>query len=318
MLSIRISQDAEECARIWAKAWPQRCIFDLWEVRTCFASCFGNTPYFIVAEESDEISGLLALSWIEESNNFGQFPGETWRAKTWLEQNKVPAQSRHAVQAVLESVPGDLHVRYLTPEFLPEDSFPLAVDEVGFLFFPGRYGYCFNNYMLEFSGKSRKKLSREISTLQSGGISYRYDHCADIQWMFRRNLESFGELSYFSDPRFLSSYEKLVAYLFDNNFLRVTTVLLGGVVAAVDIGTVWNNVYTVLAGATNPCFPGVAKIINLHHLEWACRQRLDMVDFLCGDFGWKQRFHLTQRPLYGIYRRTASTPFAELRSGSIR
>ena len=317
MLNIRISQDLEECARIWKKIWPHHCIFDLWQVRVCFASCFGSTPYFIVAEEAGKITGLLALSWIEESKSYGHFPGETWRAKTWLEQNKIPALSRQEFQAMLQSVPGEMHVRYLSPEFLPEDSFPLAVDEVGFLFLPGRYDYCFSNYMLEFSGKSRKKLSREISTLQSAGVSYRYDHSADIQWMFRRNLESFGELSYFSDPRFLSSYEKLVAYLFDNKLLRATTVLLGGAVAAVDIGTLWNNRYTVLAGATNPDFPGVAKIINLHHLEWACRQRLEIVDFLCGDFGWKNRFHLTPRPLYEIYRRPASAALAELGSGSI-
>ncbi|MDH3330668.1 MAG: GNAT family N-acetyltransferase, partial [Desulfobulbaceae bacterium] len=80
--------------------------------------------------------------------------------------------------------------------------------------------------------------------------------------------------------------------------LRITTLLLGGTVAAVDIGAVWNNSYTVLAGATNPEFPGVAKLINFHHMEWACQQRLGAVDFLCGDFGWKQRFHLASRPLY--------------------
>jgi CelD/BcsL family acetyltransferase involved in cellulose biosynthesis len=42
----------------------------------------------------------------------------------------------------------------------------------------------------------------------------------------------------------------------------------------------------------------VAKLINFHHLEIACRERFDSVDFLCGDFGWKQRFRLVARPLY--------------------
>ena len=311
MLKIKISEDIEECARIWEKVWPQCCIFDLWKVRACFASCFGNTPYFIVAEEFGEIAGLLALSWIEESKSYGQFPGETWQSKTWLEQNKIPAQSRQAIQAMLESVPGELHLRYLTSDGLPEGIFPLAVDEVGYLFFPARYDYVFDTYMREFSTKSRKKLSREIASLQSSGVSYRYNHGADIEWMFRKNMESYGEFSYFSNPPFLASYEKLVAWLFDNKFLRITTVLLGGEVAAVDIGTVWKRQYTVLAGGTNPEFPGVAKIINLHHLDWACQQRLNVVDFLCGDFGWKNRFHLTQRPLYEIHRNSVSSPSVE-------
>jgi len=53
-----------------------------------------------------------------------------------------------------------------------------------------------------------------------------------------------------------------------------------------------------VAGGTGGDFPGVAKLINFHHLEWACRQRLREVDFLCGEFNWKNRFHLTPRPLY--------------------
>ena len=305
MLKISLCEDLNECARIWAKAWPQLCIFDLWEVRASFASCFDSKPYFIVAEEFGQIQGVLALSWIEESQCYGHFPGETWQAKTWLEQNKIPARSKQVLDAMFESIPGPLHLRYLTPDCIPEGSFPLAVDEVGYLFFPGNYDYSFDRYMLEFSGKSRKNLGREIANLQSGGVTYRHDHCADIEWMFRRNLESFGEASYFSDPRFLASYEKLVAWLFDNNLLRVTTVFLGGEIAAVDIGTVWNRGYTVLAGGTSPEYPGVAKIINLHHLEWACQQRLQVVDFLCGDFGWKKRFHLSSRPLYEIYQKSA-------------
>lgn len=306
MLKISSCEDFDECARIWTKTWPKLCIFDLWEVRASFAACFDNKPYFVVAEEFGEVKGMLALSWIEESGSYGHFPGEIWQGKTWLEQNKMPAASRQVLDAMLESIPGPLHLRYLTPDCMPEGSFPLAVDEVGYLFFPGGYDYSFDKYMLEFSGKSRKNLGREIARLQSGGVAYRYDHCADIDWMFQRNLESFGELSYFNDPRFLASYEKLVAWLFDNNLLRTTTVLLGGEIAAVDIGTIWNRGYTILAGGTNAEFQGVAKMINMHHLEWACRKRMQVVDFLCGDFGWKRRFHLSSRPLYEIYRKSGS------------
>jgi CelD/BcsL family acetyltransferase involved in cellulose biosynthesis len=33
-------------------------------------------------------------------------------------------------------------------------------------------------------------------------------------------------------------------------------------------------------------------------MRWACQQRLQQVDFLCGDFHWKKQFHLTPRPLF--------------------
>jgi CelD/BcsL family acetyltransferase involved in cellulose biosynthesis len=245
---------------------------------------------------------MLALSWIDEAQCYGHFPGETWHGKTWLEQNKIIASDPETCRILLDYMPSATRIRYLTlPSYLADD--PLAVvDEVGYLFFPQQYGGSFQTYLQSFSGKSRKKLRCELNRLTSGGMSYRYDCLADVDRLFRMNLENFQEESYFNDPRFLKSFENLAAWLYANRLLRVTTVLIGGRVAAVDIGAVWGSTYTVLAGGTDADFPGVAKLINFHHIEWACQQGLMEVDFLCGDFNWKNRFHLTPRPLYEIAR----------------
>jgi hypothetical protein len=64
------------------------------------------------------------------------------------------------------------------------------------------------------------------------------------------------------------------------------------------MGSIYRGVYTVMAGGANSRYRGVAKLINLHHMQWACQQRLQRVDFLCGDFHWKKQFHLSPRPLY--------------------
>jgi len=301
MKRIRVCDDPGECRLIWETAWPKRCLFDLWEVRDCFATSFKRVPWFLLAENGRQVEGVLALSRVEESRSFMVYPGETWKGKTWMEQNKIPARSASVLAELLCSVPGATHLRYLTRDAVPMDKGPVAVDEVGYLFFPGKYSFSFQNYLKGFSGKSRKKLSRELAVLEEQGVSWRHDAVGDIQWLFRMNLEAFREDSYFYDPRFLDSMDKLAAWLHGRGMLRITTLLLGGTVAAVDIGGVWDRTYTVVAGATNPLFPGVAKMINFHHLEWACQQRLEVVDFLCGDFGWKQRFHLTPRPLYEMW-----------------
>jgi CelD/BcsL family acetyltransferase involved in cellulose biosynthesis len=107
-------------------------------------------------------------------------------------------------------------------------------------------------------------------------------------------------MSYFYDRRFFNAFVDLIAFLDQNNLLRLTSVTVGGRLAAVDVGALWKNSYTILAGGTNPDFPGIAKLINFHHIEWACRQRLAAVDFLCGDFNWKSRLRLQPRPLYKI------------------
>ncbi len=302
-MKIRISEDLEECRKLWSGNCPS-CLFDLWMVREAFALSFCRKPFFIVAEQEGKVSGLLPLCWIEESQCFGYFPGETWRGKTWLEQNKLWTTGHKAVRALLQAMPAPAHLRYmpLEPWYMNEET--VCEDEVGYLFFPRRYNYDTQRYWQEFSGKSRKQLSREMAALSSRGLSFRHDHLSDADAMFQMNLENFWEYSYFHDDRFLASFETLVRRLHDKGMLRITTASLGGKVAAVDVGAVWNNTYTVLAGGTHRDFQGVAKLINFHHLAWACEKRFDLVDFLCGDFGWKRRFHLTARPLFKIRLRT--------------
>ena len=300
MLTVRACEDPEGCRRLWERIWPTECLFDLWPVRACFEEPFGRSLYFLVAEHKGVIRGMLALSWIEEERCFGHFPGETWNGKTWLEQNRIPASGPKVAAELLNHIPGPAHLRYLTRESLSRDEDLVGLDEVGYLFFPRQYDWSFDAYMQQFSAKSRKKLARELGSIETMGVSYRYDELSDMDHLYEMNRKSFGERSYFSDPRFLKSFENLVSWLHKNELLRITTVVVGGEIVAVDVGAVWNRSYTVLAGGARPDFSGVGKLINFHHIEWACRRRLEKVDFLCGDFGWKERFHLDPRPLYEI------------------
>ena len=90
MIDVSVSSDMEEIHRLWQRHWPQTCLFDLWPVRACFQRRFQHTPYFLVAEQRGSFCGLLALSWIDEEQYFGHFPGELWHGKTWLEQKPRP------------------------------------------------------------------------------------------------------------------------------------------------------------------------------------------------------------------------------------
>jgi hypothetical protein len=300
MLDVSVCDDLTEAKRLWQRHWPQECLFDLWPLRAFFQAQFNHPPHFLVARQHGKFRGMLALSWIEEALCFGHFPGETWQGKTWLEQNRILAGDPEVFRALFRSVPATARIRYLTRESLPPDRHATAVDEIGYLFFPKQYGYSFQAYLQRFSNKSRKNIRRELDRLKARGLSYRHNCFEDMAHLFRMNLERFNAQSYFSDLRFLRSFENLAFWLQANGLLRITTVLIGGKVAAVDMGAVWGDAYTVLAGGTDGDFPGVAKLINFHHLEWACDRRLAQVDFLCGEFSWKKRFHLVSRPLYEI------------------
>ena len=176
--------------------------------------------------------------------------------------------------------------------------------ETGYSFSPAKYDYSFDAYFQSFSPKSRKSWERNFRDFTKLGASFHDDRIQDMDLMFQMNLDSYGETSFFSNSMFLGSFEKLLLWLHSRGLLRITTVMCNGEVAAVDVGSVWNSSYTVLAGGVNPNFPGVAKLINFHHMEWACRNRMKTVDFLCGDYGWRSDFieppssHKIEAPSY--------------------
>lgn len=293
MPQFEIITDLEPGREIWERVIPRESLTDLWEVRDCFQRCFGRPAAFVVGREGDDVTGFLPLSWIEETGLWGYFPGETWQGKTWLEGNRIPARDPEVLAGLLRRLPGPCKIRYLLPYPGAEE-----VDETGYLFSPPAYDFRFDNYLAEFSSKSRRRLRKELDAFEERGLEFRYDRPEDFDLIVEMNISRFGESSYFADPRFTESFRLLAGLLRERSWARLTTVLVEGRPAACDLGAVYNGVYTLLAGGTAGDFPGVAKVINLHHIERACREKLRLVDFLCGDFSWKTLFHLSPRPLY--------------------
>lgn len=296
MYDIRIINDLEQCRDIWKRTIPQETVWDIWEVRACFQEHFRRPACFIIAENSRNLTEILPLSWIDESGRYGYFPGETWQNKTWLEQNRIPADNE-MLNDMLDCCPGQYYLRYLLPSLESLSQNSCVVDEVNYSFRPSDYDYDIEKYFQQFSRKSAKNIKREVASLQTGAC-YRYDDISDFEHLVQLNVNNFGDQSYFYDLRFREGFHTLMHYLNDKGWLRITTIIINGDIAAVDMGCVYRGEYTLLGGGTNRDYPGVAKLINLHHIQCSCRERFNLVDFLCGDFSWKQRFHLTARPLY--------------------
>ncbi len=307
MLTIRIVTDFEEGRRLWQKLMPRELVSDLWEFRFCFHRHYNRPLRFIVAEENGATVGFLPLSWVEEKNNFAYFPGETWQGKTWLEQNRVICRDECVLAALMEACPSQYHLRYLLPQ-AGVTGISHIVDEIGYLFNPPEFGYDMTNYFQLFSHKTYKKIMRDIGKIRESGMAYRYDDVADFDAMVKLNTDRFEHNSYFYDTRFRESFRDVMNLCRDNGWMRLTTILVGGNIAAVDLGCVYNNVYTLLGGGTSADFPGIAKLINLHHMEYACQRRFDRADFLCGDFSWKNLFHLSPRPLFLMTDMAAMMP----------
>lgn len=308
-MNVFILNAPEDCRAAWEKYWPVKSVFDLWQVRSCFHNHYNRPLSFHIAESQGHVVGFMPLSWNEETHSYVQFPGETWQGNTWLEQNQIIADTPEVLTGLLDSVPGPVHLRYLNWHPLLEHLQTVNCDETGYLFYPRIHDFSMDNYWMAFPGKSRKKIKAEMGKLFQKQISYRFNHMPDLMELYRMNIEGFQGSSYFCNDRFHRSFNELAEFLWQMGMLRITTVLIGDQIAAVDMGAIFGRAYTLLAGGTNPQFPGVAKIINLHHLEWSCSQRFDSVDFLCGNFNWKERFRLSARPLYEIRHKSPQNEF---------
>ncbi|MFH1837261.1 MAG: GNAT family N-acetyltransferase [Candidatus Omnitrophota bacterium] len=302
MMEIYSETDEEACRDLWERFIRPDQLTDLWDVRECFHRNFDRNLFFVVIKKEKETVGLLPLSFISEKEYYGYFPGEIWNGKTWLEQNRIIVPDKDILRNVIKWLE-DGGKRYFLRYLIENEVFKegdAEIDEIGYYFYPGKIDFDMKNYSGLFSGKSAKKLKKEVDKIYSQGAEIHKGRIEDFDVMVKMNLSRFGADSYFSDKRFTESFRDLRDYLREKGWLRMTTVSINKETAAVDMGCVYKGVYTLLGGGTNALYPGVAKVINLHHIEEACRERYEKVDFLCGDFSWKKLFHLSPNPLYKI------------------
>lgn len=299
MIKVYAETDLEDCRRLWQELIPPDRLWDLWDIRACFHRHFKRDLFFVAVEDDGQPVGLMPLSWIPEIGCYGYFPGEVWQGTTWLEQNRLIARDQRVFDHMLRWVERKklpFHLRYLFPSpFLPADK--SKVDEIGYVFYSEFLSYNIDNYYSLFSRKSWKAIHKEVDKFYARDLKMRVDDFSDIDLMIKMNIDRFGKESYFFDERFRASFLEMAQFLKDSNMLRTTAVIVDGEVAAVDAGSIYNGVYTLLAGGTHVDYPGVAKLINLYHIKVACEQKYKEADFLCGDFFWKKKFHLSPRTL---------------------
>ena len=289
--------DLEDCKRLWDVLVRPVNVSDLWEFRMCFHPHFRRSPCFMVLEDGEGIAGMLPLCRIDEIDGFGSFPGETWRHKTWLERNPVYVRSPEVLPELLMSCPEGTRLRYLD---LPGSALcdGIEVDEIGYVLYPSRLDFDLDRYHMRFSTKRLKSIRKSIEAFTGQDCSWHINRLEDFDRMVELNVEFFSEGSYLYDHRFRESFRNVTGFLHRRGMLRMVSLEIRGETVAVDVGALFRGGYTIFLGATHQGFPGVAKVMNMHHLRFAFHHGISKVDFLCGDFHWKKLWHLDPEPLY--------------------
>lgn len=288
--------DPDECGRLWKELIHPQVISDIWEFRLCFHRHFNHQPCFLLYKDRQGIAGLVPLAFNPMQGQFVFFPGETWKGRTWLERTPVYARSPEMIEQIIAGCPKGTFLRYVQ---LPDSGVTqeYEVDEIGYVLYPSVFDYDIRSYFKRFSNKRLKSIMKTIHRL-TGSSRFHLNRLEDYDQLVKMNIRSFGSHSYLYNKRFRNAFRDVVQLLHAEGVLRLISLEIEGKLAAIDLGALYNGTYTVFLGGTCPDMPGVAKVINLYHLEFAFTNNIKKIDFLCNDFHWKKLWHLDPEPLY--------------------
>jgi len=293
----RFVKDIDECKKLWKTLIRPRTVSDLWEFRLCFHHHFNRQPWFLVLEDRDGICAMLPLSLARELDMFVFFPGEIWKSRTWNERNPIYLRDPEFLPELYSACPERTYLRYLEHPGACLDP-DLEEDETGYVLYPPHLGYDLDYYIGRFARKKFKEIRKVINALLGVDGAFHLNRLEDFDALVEMSLRHFGSDSYLYDERFRESFRDVMGYLDRRGRLRMVSLEIHGEISAVDLGGLYQGGYTVFLGGTDPRLPGIAKAMNMHHIQFAFSERLSKVDFLCGDFHWKKLWHLDPEPLY--------------------
>ncbi len=173
----------------------------------------------------------------------------------------------------------------------------LIEDEIGYVLYPRDLGPDLTHYRARFSNKKIKAILKEVKSYTEN-TSFHLNRLEDFDRIVDMSVKFYGKDSYLQDSRFREGFRDIMYFLQQGGWLRMVSLEIQGETVAVDLGALWRGTYTVFLGGADRGFPGVAKTMNMHHIEFACEKGISKVDFLCGDFHWKKLWHLDPEPLF--------------------
>lgn len=287
----------DKCEQLWKTFIIPKCVSDLWEFRLCFHKHFHHKPVFLVMEDQSGIAGLVPMSYVQKLDTYFMFPGEIWNNRTWLERTPVYVRDDYSINDLLKACPENSYLRYLEISDGSMD-YDFSEDEIGYVMYPVDLDCNIDYYFKRFSNKKLKAINKVIRSYSDQGCEIYINRMEDYNRLVDMSIQQFGSRSFMYDKRFQRSFNDVLKFLHSNKMLRIISCVIGGELVAVDIGAIYKGIYTVFLGGTDSRFPGIAKLMNMNHIQYSFSEKLNKIDFLCGDFHWKLLWHLDQEVLY--------------------
>ncbi|MBU0763144.1 MAG: GNAT family N-acetyltransferase [Candidatus Altiarchaeota archaeon] len=285
-----IEKDILRCERLWKEYTPSKWLFDEWDYRICLNAGYGYEPYFIVGEKNGERVGVLPL-WYEIKQNFYTFIGGTFP-----ENNTFFMNDKKDIGAFLNQCPMETLLTGIEPS--EAMYYPFKESDPIFFLDMKKYENSLEKYITSFDKKHRKNLRYDLKQFDIRKSEVRTNCLDDFDRMVELNVDRFGEESDLIEPEMAEGIRQLMMRLHERGKLNMITLLLDGVVEAVEIAAIHKGWYYILSGGRNIKVENCGKKMIVEHIKNAVSIGVDKINFLSTDSGWKSRWHLDTIPTY--------------------
>lgn len=302
-LVMQIHSDFSSAEEIWEEFSPNKSFFDLWGVRKSFFEGLGMDPYFltIYRQNGNKKSpmGVLPL-WLDDDEYAGKY---SWCGGYWPEDNTFFVKDPEVIPLLLMAAPAPTELACIKPlkeyEFLKTLYGFEEVSQKKY-FLSLKLYKTMDDYLLKLKKKKRYNVRRDRKHILAFKPRTVYNEFAHIDDLFKHSIVRFrtkypgnpDEYSVFESSRHQQVFRNLIKDSKDYKTRMISTII-NGKVEAVELGFIYHEVYyAVCAGVNVERYPGLGVYSNLLVMEDALNHGCEKIDFLEGNYNWKDSWNL--------------------------
>lgn len=289
-IHFELVKDVSRAYQLWKNFSSEDTLFESWDFRYCFYKYFKYELFFYVGYVADELIGLLPLQFNSDKNYLEFFGG------SFMDDNQLFIKQGYEqyISAFYTYLDPPHHLTYITGE--DEFTRGLPIEDYKYILPLNSFKTSDEYIETYFQGETKKKLRKRIQKIAELPITVSYDHYEDMETLFMLNEEKFGVESSFHKPYRKQIFLDLLRPPFRPQLL---TFFIGDQKVAVNFALIFKEYYTSLnSGIRSEVPKDFVSYMRVKKIDEALKLSLGTYDFLSGDCGWKEHWHLHKVPQY--------------------
>lgn len=290
---LKVHHDLDDCLKLWNQFSPKNSLFQLWDFRLAWYQGFGYKPFFYSLHLGNQVKAVLPLWFNETEKRYEWFGG------TWPEDNLFFVTEDKYLPLLLKISPSPIHLNAIDKEknnliinnqsqFQFKDDYPKYILNIENL-------KTMDDYLLTLNKKSRHQLRyfyKKFNDYQSKLIILNGDQSQLLSKLKDLSIIDFerNDVSEYRKPQRMKTFEMI--YKNQKEYQVLTfLVYIQNLLVSYDIIATYKNNFYILTGASDLLrFPGANSYITYLEIEYALKNKFQLIDCMQVDYNWKHKF----------------------------